>query len=323
VRRVAAKGGLTLAGLLLLASCATVPERPPAEWLGVLPGDATLYASLSVPGSAGLIRKALAEAGPGSQDISTLLDMTKRLVCSATITPGAPAVFSVAALGSYPSAIIGLRLAGNKEWKRGSSAAGAWWEWSRTGIQMGIPAGGILLASNGDIEPLLARWKSPPALAVPPDVAEDMRSADLVVYMPELPGGFGQKAAKNGLRVPVNEVWLKAVRGDAAYTITGTANTASEREAKVLALALRIGLVAWLKSEKVPNTSELLKSISLNASGLQVKMTGLTLPDERIIPLFLSLVKGLSPEEPGAAPAQEGDVPAEAPADAGAAGAPG
>ncbi len=184
----AALAALSAAAALFIASCATVPERSPSEWLGVLPSDATLYASLSVPGSAALMKKALKDAGPGFQDISTLIDRTKRLVCSVTLVPGASARFSAAALGNYPSGIIGARLGGNKEWKKASSASGTWWEWSRAGLQMSIPNNGILLASNGGVEPLLVRWSSPAALRVPPDVADDMKSGDLVVYMPQLPG---------------------------------------------------------------------------------------------------------------------------------------
>ena len=302
---------LAAAAALAVASCATVPQRSPAEWLGVLPPDATLYASLSVPGSAALIKKALKDAGPGLQDVSTLIDMTKRLVCSVTLAPGSAAQFSAAGLGNYPSGIIGARLAGNKEWKKASSASGTWWEWTKAGLQMSIPNNGILLAANGGVEDLLGRWKSPASLQVPPDVAGDMERSDLVIYMPELPGGIMQNAAQAGVHIPVQEVWLKAVKGADGYEVSGTANTASERESRLLTLALRLGIVGWLKTENVPNASERLKTISVTAAGVQVKMTGLHVTETEVIPLFLSLVKGLGPaEEAPAAPAPETPAPA-------------
>jgi hypothetical protein len=308
-----ALSALSAAATLFIVSCATVSQRSPSEWLGVLPSDATLYASLAVPGSAALIKKALKDAGPGFQDVSTLIDMTNRLVCSVTLVPGAGARFSAVALGNYPSGIIGARLGGNKEWKKASSSSGSWWEWTKAGMQMSIPNNGILLASNGGVEPLLGRWSSPAALRVPPDVADDMKSGDLVVYMPELPGGLTQNAAQNGVHIPVQEVWLKALKGTDGYEVSGTANTASERESRLLTLALRLGIVGWLKSENVPNASERLKAISISAVGVQVKMTGLHVTETEIIPLFLSLVKGLGPaEEAPSAPA----VPAPAAGDA-------
>ncbi|MGA2975134.1 MAG: hypothetical protein ABSF77_07480 [Spirochaetia bacterium] len=304
-RRLHRRCALAAAGasLLLLASCATVPQRAPSEWLGVLPEHATLYASFAVTGSADLVKKALKDAGPGFQDVSSLLDMTKRLVCSVTIVKGSPASFSVVALGSYPSGVIGMRLGGNKDWKRASGPAGKYWQWNKAGIQMSIPNNGILLAANGGIDGLLTRWTSPLPLTVPPDVASDMQNADLVLYMPELPGGLAANAAQKGMRIPIQEVWMNAVKGKAGYDLFGTANTGSEQEAKLLTLALRLGIVAWMRSQNVTDVAGRLKSITVTAIGVQVKLAGLHLSDDEIIPLFLSLVKGLSPAEE--APAEE------------------
>ena len=293
--------------LLALASCTTVPQRTPSEWLGALPADATLYASFSVAGSTDLIKKALKDAGPGSQDIATLVDMTKRLVCSVTLEEGKPARYSVLALGSYPSGIIGARLSGNKEWKQGSGSSGKFWEWQKTGIQMSIPNRSLLLASNGAIDSLLGSWGTPIPLTVPPDVAREMQNADLVLYMPELPGGLAESAQQKGVRIPIQEVWMNAVKANDGYDISGTANTGSAQEAKLLTLVLRLGIVAWMKSENVQNTSEILKSITLAASGVQVKLTGLHFSQDQIIPMFLSLVKNLSPAPPPPAAAPEAE----------------
>jgi hypothetical protein len=305
-----------VAALLALASCATVPLRQPAEWLGVLPGDATLYASLSVSGSADLIRSSLKDAGPGFQDVSTVVDMSKRLVCSVTLARGEPARFSAVALGSYPPGIIGMRLAGNKEWKKVTSPAGSWWEWSKAGLQMGIPSRGLILASNGDVERMLGRWSSPPPMRVPPDAADDMRTADLVIYMPELPGGIPEGAERADVHLPIQEVWLKGVRAAGGFDISGTANTGSEREAKVVTLALRLGIVAWMRSEKIADAAARLKSITVSANGVQVKLAGLKLADAEIVPLFLSLVKGLAPGagEPASGESATGEPSAGQPA---------
>ena len=281
--------------LLTLASCATVPQRPSSEWLGVLPADATMYVSLSVSGSADLIKKALNTAGPGLQDVNTLLGMTKRLVCSVTLAKGTPARFAVVALGGYPGGIIGMRLSGNKEWTQKKGPSGPHWEWTKPGIQMSIPNNGILLASNGDIDSLLAHWAAPLPLALPPEVARDMERTDLVLYMPELPGGLQQSAAQNGVHIPVHEVWLNAVKVKGGYVLSGTANTSSGQEAELLTLILRLGLVGWMRSENLPDTAERLKTISVSASGSQVKLVGLRFSDDEMFPFFLSLLKGMSP----------------------------
>ena len=289
--------------LLTLASCATVPQRPSSEWLGVLPADATMYVSLSMSGSADLIKKALKSAGPGLQDVNTLIDMTKRLVCSVTLAKGTPARFAVVALGGYPGGIIGMRLSGNKEWTQKKGPAGSHWEWTKPGIQMSIPNNGILLASNGDIDSLLAHWAAPLPLVLPPEVASDMERTDLVLYMPELPGGFQQSAEQNGVHIPLKEVWLNAVKFKGGYAFSGTANTGSGQEAELLTLILRLGLVGWMRSENLPDTTERLKAVSVSASGNQVKLAGLRFSDEEVIPFFFSLLKGMSP--PADAPEAE------------------
>jgi hypothetical protein len=299
--------------LISLASCATVPQRTPSEWLGILPLDATMYVSFSVTGSADLIRKALKDAGPDFQDVGSLLDRTKRLVGAVTLSKGAPARFDVAALGSFPSGIIGLRLRGNKEWMETTSPSGTYWHWSKLGLQMGIPNDGILLASNGGIERLLSRWASPFALTIPPDAARDMLSSDFVLYMPELPGNLTESAAQKGMSLPIQEVWLNAVKGKDGYVLSGTVNTTTEREAKVVALALRLGLVAWMRSQSLPDAAERLKPVTVRPVGLQVKLAGLQVKDAEIIPLFLSFVKGLN-----AAPAPEAAPDAAPDADSGA-----
>jgi hypothetical protein len=294
-RRATAFYAAALAAAILLASCATVPPRSASQWLGVLPGDATLYASLSVKGSADLIRRMIKEAGPGAQDIGTLIDRTDRMVTSVTLTPGAPARFAVVALGNYPAGIVGMRLAGNKDWTKKTAASGTWWEWTRAGLQLSIPNNGILLAANGGVEALLGRWIDPVSMRLPPDVSVDMERSDLVLYMPELPGGLTQKAAQNDVHIPLQEVWITAVRTKTGYTLGGTANTFSEKEARLVTLVLRLGIVAWMRTDNVPNAAERLRSIAVSPSGSQVKFGGMAITEEEIVPLFLSLLKSITP----------------------------
>jgi hypothetical protein len=304
-RRAPAAGAAGLAALLL-ASCATVPQREPAQWMGALPSNATLYASFSVAGAKPMLTKVLADAGKDFKDVASVADMTKRLVASVTLVKGAPLQFSVVALGSYPSGIIGMKLGGSKDWKKVPAANGVYWQWSKAGIQMSVPNHSLLLAANGGIEGLLAGWKAPASLEVPPEVADDMRSADLVVYMPELPGGLAEGAQAKGIHLPIQEVWVEAVKGQSGFDVSGTANTGSEKEARLLTLALKLGIVAWMRTEKIPNASEKLKAISVAPSGAQVKLTGLHLSDDEMVLLFTSVLKGLSPEQPAAQ--QEGDA---------------
>jgi hypothetical protein len=283
------------AALVLVGACATVPQRSPSEWMGALPPNATLYASLSVRGSAEFLKKMLKDAGPGSQDISSLIGMTNRMVCSVTLSRGAPPRFSMVALGGYPSGIIGMRLTGSRDWKKKSGGSGAFWEWSKAGLQVSIPNNAILLAANGDMEKLLERWTAPRAPGVPPEVAGDMEKKDFVLYMPELPGGLAESAALKGVHIPIQDVWMSAAHVLGGYSLSGAANTPSEREAKLLTLVIRLGVVAWMRTQNAPNAAERLSSITVSPSGSQVRLAGLHISEDELIPLFLSLVKSITP----------------------------
>jgi hypothetical protein len=138
------------------------------------------------------------------------------------------------------------------------------------------------------MEGLLSRSAAPGLLRVPEEVALDMQRADLVLYLPELPGGLAPGSASAS--VPIREVWLDAEKREGRYEVTGTANTGSEREAKLVALVTRLALVAWMRGQEVPNAVERLKPVTIEPDGPQVKMAGLAFSEEEIGPLFLSLV---------------------------------
>jgi hypothetical protein len=292
--RRALRGWLAgLACLLALSSCASVPERPPAEWLGVLPADSTLFVSLSIPPSAGMLKRALDDAGPDYADVKTLLDMTRRMYVAVSLAPEKAPRYWAVALGSYPSALIGWRLGGNADWKGMSSAMGKWFQSEKRGLQVSLPADSVLLASNGGIEALFPRLRGSPALTLPPEVVKDMEKADLVVYIPELPGTVAGSDS-GSIRMPIHEVWLDARRGGSSYVVGGTVNLTSEKEARLLTLVLKIGLVAWMRSQNLADAGERLKAVSIAPSGTQVILSGLSFTDDEIVPAFLSLI-GVAP----------------------------
>ena len=43
--------------------------------------------------------------------------------------------------------------------------------------------------------------------------------------MPELPGNLTESAAQKGMSLPIQEVWLNAVKGKDGYVFSGTVNT--------------------------------------------------------------------------------------------------
>ena len=297
------RGLVAAAAVLLLFSCATAPKRSTTEWMGVLPGDATIYMSVSVPPSAALIRKTLKDSGPDFKDVITLADRTKRLLMAVTLARGAPAQFSVVALGEYPSFLIGLSLSGKKEWKQVSLPQGSYYLWNKASLQLSVPNGGLLMAANGGMPSLLSRYKTPVPLPIPAEVSSDMERTDVVVYMPQLPGGLGQDPEEQPVsedssgtpRLPIREVWIDAMKTQGGYQLGGTLNTPSEQKARVLALLVRVAIVAWLKGTDSADPAERLKTISVTPDGTLVRVKGVALSDAELLPLFYTLLNGSPP----------------------------
>jgi hypothetical protein len=287
---------LFAAGLLLalLASCATIPEKSAPQWLGVLPDDGTLYVSLSVQSSLSTIKKALTQAGPAYNDVASLLDMTKKLYIAITLVPGEAPRFSAVALGSYPTFLLGLRLGSSAEWKSRSSQAGSWYQSAKGGLELGVPAGSVILFSNGNMGPLFSRLRQSAALSLPADVVRDMGKSDLVLYLPELPGGITEKAV-GSVHIPIHETWLDARKDKNGYQVGGTVNLSTEKEARLLAMVMKLALVAWLRSQAIADVAERLDAISITPAGNQVVLTGLSFSEDEMVPLFMSLITGAVP----------------------------
>jgi hypothetical protein len=289
-RLAAVAVGAAAAALLVLAGCATAPVRPAAQWLGVLPDGATLYVSLDVKSSADVLRAALEQAGPDVREVEPLLDRTNRLYAAVERDEGSASRVSMVALGTYPAGLIRSRLCGSRSWKTVRSPVGKYYSSARTGLQVGVPNGYAVLVSTGSLETLLARFAAPTAPAIPTEAAEDMDRADLVLYLPGLPGGLGGATA--GVSVPIREVWLNARRTGDAYEVSGTCNTASERDARSLVLLIRLGLVAWMRSQNLADVSGRLKTVTVEPEGAQVRLAGLSFAKGELIPVLLSLAGG-------------------------------
>jgi hypothetical protein len=292
LRHAAAAGAAVL--LLALAGCASAPVRPAAQWLGVLPDDATLYLSLDVPASADVIQAALQTASSDVRDMGPLLERMSRLYAAVALSEGTPPRLSAIALGSFPAGMIRSKLCGSKAWDTVKSPSGKYYTNVKSGLQVSVPGPYAVLVSAGSMDGLLARFAMPLAPAMPPEVADDMESADLLLYLPSLPGGLGGAAGGTAAaNVPIREVWLEARRDGDRYLVSGACNTASERDARSVVLLIKLGLVQWLRSQNLPDVSERLKAVTVAADGQQVKLAGLAFGKDELVPVLLGLA-GLS-----------------------------
>ena len=164
---------------------------------------------------------------------------------------------------------------------------------------------------------LLSRYKIPVPLPIPPEVQSDMTRTDVVLYMPQLPGGIGQPALESPAamesddrpHLPIREVWLDAPKTKEGYLLGGTMNTGTEEQARLLSLVLKIGIVAWMKSNDIADAADRLKTISVTPEGTSVRVNGIAVSDQEIMALFLGLLNGPTPAEGAPAQADAGSAP--------------
>jgi hypothetical protein len=279
-----------------------------------------MYISVAVPKSADLIRKTLKEGGPAYKDVITLSNWTTRLLVSVTMAKDTPMSFSAVALGGYPSVLLRMSLSGNKEWKEVKVPDGSYYAWNKANLQLSVLDKSVLLAANGQMTTLLSRYKTALPLPLPREVASDMEKSDVVLYMPQLPGGIGegsmdQPAAEQSgdrPRLAIREVWLDAVKSNDGYVLGGTMNTDTEQQARVLSFVVRVGIVAWMRSSNFPNVAERLRSISVSPEGTSVRVKGIGMRDDELVPFILTLLSGgPSSEGPAAPQAPQPPVPSQ------------
>jgi hypothetical protein len=218
------------------------------------------------------------------------------------LAEGSPPRLSLIALGSFPAGMIRSKLCGSRVWDTVKSPSGKYYTNVESGLQVSVPGPYAVLASAGSMEGLLARFAMPVAPAMPPEVAEDMERADILLYLPELPGGLGGAAGTGAAAgatasMPIREIWLEARREGDRYLVSGACNAASERDARGVVLVLRLGLVQWLRTQNLPDVSERLKTVTVAADGSQVKLAGLSFAKEELVPVLLGLV-GTGPGTP-------------------------
>ncbi len=280
------------ASLAFLLSCRTpVPERPISQWLGILPEDCTFYVSLSVQPSAKTLKRAVKEAGPAYGDLDKVIEKTKRVFLGVTRVPDGPPRFSVVALGNYPSLLVGWSLGSSDVWTNKKSSGVKWYQRSDGGLQACVPANSVFLASNGGMESLIPRLRESPSMSVPPEVGMDMEYSDFVLFMPELPQGLLDKSPEAG-RPPIREVWVSARRSGQGFSVGGTANLETEKDASSFASVFRMILVSWLRSRGLPNVAGRLKTVKIAAEGTVVTMSGLLFAEEETVSALLSLITG-------------------------------
>ncbi|MGA2546683.1 MAG: hypothetical protein ABSF43_09060 [Rectinemataceae bacterium] len=172
----------TVAALSAAGCAAPVRFEASADPLGVLESGSMVYARLSGAAARELAPKALSAAQ--AKALGPVLARTRLVALgigslSAIGGTEAPA-FQACLIGDYPFRAAVLSLGNDPAWKRektGFFNAGL-------GLRASVPGPGIVLASSGKLEGLLASAKNPGPSPIPPKLAE-LSSRELVLWVPE------------------------------------------------------------------------------------------------------------------------------------------
>jgi hypothetical protein len=261
----------------------------PEEWVGILPPESTVFASLDV----GSFHALLAPLFPTERS-RRLLDRTERVYGGISVTEQGNADFSLVGIGEYSSARLRIPLCLSREWRR---IEGAYWAQKGKSLEIALPDNGLFLAANGGMPRLLARYAARPGYPLPYEVGGRMSAAELLLFFPALP------AALNDLELlPLEAAWLEAVRAGEEVRFSAVlvlkdpeavAESADQRRVEAL---FRLALAVWLRRENRTDLAGALKDLKIRAGDGRLRLEGIRFSMDEIEGL---LGRWLQPEEGG------------------------
>jgi hypothetical protein len=156
-------------------------------------------------------------------------------------------------------------------------------------MELACPRRGVVLLSTGGMESLLRRLKGPAGTVLPEEAAQDVRGAELFLFLPELPGGA---MSGEGPRMPIRSLWLaaRADQGDflitAVFTLEGVTN---ERAVERL---FRLLIPVLLRRAGVADPVGTFKALELSVEPTRVRVQNLHLSGGDLL-RFVSQFAGL------------------------------
>jgi hypothetical protein len=300
--------------VLYLSSCATLPPPySPADWLGLLPPESTVFAAADVAAAKGFLEAAAQRGLPAGQqtELTGVLERTHRLYGALSLVPGLKPSFSLVALGVFNPGAVSCRLGAGSDWRRhrlgsgqetGNLRARTYWEHRRLALELAVPQPGVVLVSNGGITRMLYRLGQTVAgrpsgtLKIPGEALATLERAALFAYLPSLPGGSGAEnqgtsgtTAPVASPAPIQELWFAAFADPAvpgAYTAEAVVRLEEEKNPRLVENLFRLLLAAWLRRSGLPDPVGRLRGAQIVAEGREVSIRGLVLSGEDIVQLL-------------------------------------
>jgi hypothetical protein len=207
---LAAMALIAAAALLAAACAAPLKIAASADPLGLLDPGALAYARLSGRAARELAPALLSPAQ--AKSLAPLLERTKALALglASLPSPGTASAsqapdFQAAFIGDYPFRAASLSLGTSADWKREKS----YYFNSRLGLRAAVPGPGLVLASAGPLEGLLAAAKSPGPSPIPLRL-EALASAEIVLWAPYPFSGLAKSLIGEAMDVPARGLLVAA-----------------------------------------------------------------------------------------------------------------
>jgi hypothetical protein len=226
----------------------------------------------------------------------------------------------LAVTGRWSPSLLSARLDWSCGWSRhqSSPASPPYWSERRSGLEVGSPAPGLLLAAFGQpgaVGRMSARRLSPRAGPVElareqdPRVGPFLSGAALWAFLPAVAAGGGAAgsagagggtAGSAGGGLPLRELWLAAQRGQGQYELGALASLrgapgsiaagAGAPSARALTALVRLAAAGWLRKAGIPEVAARLRAMDVEVQEGGLTVRGLRLAEPEMLALLQSVL---------------------------------
>lgn len=281
--------------LLSTAGCASVPERQPADDLGLLPNGCDLYLGIDIQANHALVGRFAVALGQDPEGMETALARMTRITAGIENLTADPE-YTIVARGEFPGSLVNLGLSVSGELKRHRDrpapglARETWWSDEISGVAMWAADESILCISNSDIAVPVARYYSGAASSIPAGAAVDLLGADMAIFMPSLPEGLLEELPIDPGKMQFDGILLKASHEENEYVLSGTLSMTSEKNAATFTKILRFMLVSVMRERGMEALKAFMQESTVESVGKEVNLGGIRFSDDELLDLLLQLM---------------------------------
>ncbi len=289
-----------------------------------MPSDGDLYLYADVLQARGLLEPLAAgfvtPRGGRPGRVGPLLDRSRQVYACLNLpvppaaeaaAPGEPTAL-LAVTGRWSPDLLSVRLDWSCGWQRHqpSAVSPPYWSERRTGLEVGSPARGLLLAALGQpgaVERMAARRLSPQAGPVELARAQDPRvdpllsGAALYAFLPAAgaaaEGAAGAEAGRAPSLLPLGALWLAAQRRQDQYELAalatmpaGLPGAAGPSGARALTALVRLAAAGWLRKAGIPEVAARLRAMEVEVREDSLSVRGLRLAEAEMLALLRGLL---------------------------------